>query len=485
MRILFVSAEVAPFAKVGGLADVAGALPKSIRAQGHDIRIIMPCYALVDERQHHLQTVLDPFPVASDTGPEPATVKEGRLGDVPVYFVQNARYFHRDMVYGYPDDLDRFTYFCRATVEAARRLGFQPDIVHCHDWHTAILPAWTGTILKDDPLFRNTASVFTIHNLAFQGWFDEQFRARWDLVPRQAVEHSVDGVSLYSTMALAIRYADVVNTVSETYAREILTPQYGENLDPLLRAYQHKLFGIINGIDYEFFNPATDRFIARNYDVDSLDRKVENKLALQRETGLTEGHTTPLIGVVGRLTDQKGFDLVAEVIDPLLEETTAQFVLLGTGDERYHRLFAEMERRHPSQAKVYIKFDAALAQRIYAGADIFLMPSRFEPCGLGQLISLRYGTVPLVRATGGLADTVIDYDPGTGNGTGFVFRHYNPFALAMTIGRALEVYRDQETWRAIMARGMRQDVSWNASARKYEELYHTAMQRRREAAGQE
>ncbi|MBI4491802.1 MAG: glycogen synthase GlgA [Chloroflexi bacterium] len=475
LKVLFVASEVAPYAKVGGLADVAGALPKALTALGHDVRLMMPRYSSIDEQRYPLSVAVDTFPVELDSAREFALLKETRLEGVPVYLLENGRYFQRENVYGYQDDLERFTFFCRAVPEAVRHLGWRPDVVHTNDWHTALVAAWLGTSLRADPFFGPTASVVTIHNLAFQGWFDEYFRARFNVVPRGLADQTVDGVSLYNALALAILHADVVNTVSETYAQEILTPAYGEHLDPLLRRRQDHLFGIINGIDYDFFNPATDRFIAQRYDASSLEKKSANKQALQQETGLAVDPRVPLIGVIGRLTDQKGFDLVAQMITPVLEERPFQLVLLGTGDERYHRLFRELAERHRDQAAVYLKFDAALAQRIYAGADMFLMPSRFEPCGLGQLISLRYGTLPVVRATGGLADTVQDYDPEAQTGTGFVFRAYNPFALTIAFARALEAYHQPATWRGLMARAMARDVSWSASARRYQELYEKAI----------
>lgn len=476
LNVLFVASEVAPFAKVGGLADVAGALPKALTAMGHDVRLIMPRYGSIDRSRYNISDTLHEFPVELDGTSELAQLAETRLDGVPVYMIDSARYFQRDKIYGYQDDLDRFMFFCRAVVEAVRRLGWRPDVIHTNDWHTALVAAWLGTTLREDPLFGATASVLTIHNLAFQGWFDEPYRARWNLIPRQLADRTVDGVSLYSAMALAIAHADVVNTVSETYAQEILTPAYGEKVDPLLRRRQDHLFGIINGIDYDFFNPATDRFLAQTYDATSLDKKGANKQALQQEAGLAVDPRAPLIGVVGRLTDQKGFDLVAQMVTPVLEEDPFQLVILGTGDERYHQLFQELVERHRDQAELYLKFDAALAQRIYAGADMFLMPSRFEPCGLGQLISLRYGTIPIVRATGGLADTIDDFDPQAETGNGFVFTAYNPFALTSAFTRALEAYRQPEVWRGLMSRAMARDVSWTASASRYQDLYEKAVE---------
>ncbi len=472
MRVLFVAAEVAPLAKVGGLADVAAGLPRALRALGHDVRLMLPRHAGLVPVVRSLGLV---FEARSDRGPERCELFEGDLHDVPLYLVGNERLLNRERIYGYQDDLDRYVFFSRAALEGVRALGWRPDLVHTHDWHTAIIPAWLHLTLRNDPFFGDAASVFTIHNLAFQGWFDEDFRRRFDVVPQQVVAVPRAGVDLHSTLALAVVYADAVNTVSETYAREILTPEYGEGVDALLRSRRDRLFGITNGIDYEVFDPATDTRIAARYSAADLSGKAVDKATLQREAGFPVVPDEMLVGMVSRLFDQKGLDLVQAALPELLAAGAFQMVLLGTGAERYERFFADLARRFPDRFAAYLTFDAALAERIYAGADLFLMPSRFEPCGLGQLIALRYGTVPLVRATGGLVDTVADLDERGDHGTGFVFREYTPEALRRTLLRASEVFRQPEVWQGLVRRGMQRDLSWTASAKQYERLYADAV----------
>ncbi|MBI2953776.1 MAG: glycogen synthase [Chloroflexi bacterium] len=476
LKVLFVAAEVAPYAKVGGLADVVGALPKALKGHGHDVRVEMPRYGTIDVGKYGLTDVLGNFPVSLDSQTEQVSAKSALMaGDIPVYFVENARYFSRDAVYGFPDDVERFIAFGRAALEVPKRLGWQPDIIHCNDWHTALVPYWIKTIYKDDPFYAKTATVFTIHNLAYQGIADGRYidMARIDR-GTYAAQHP-ELPNALNMLSMAILYADAINTVSPTYACEILTPEYGEGLDQLLSSRADRLFGILNGIDYDEFNPATDPRIPVNFDVSSIDKKVEDKYALQRECNMLVDKNVPLIGTVSRLADQKGFDLIARAVDPLMREINMQFVLLGTGEQKYHDLFHQIGERYSDRTGIFLKFDAALAQRIYAGSDMFLMPSRFEPCGLGQMISLRYGTVPVVRATGGLVDTIRDFDPRTGQGNGFVFHEYDSHALSIAIARAAESFKYPDSWRKVMKTGMEQDFSWGASATEYQELYEKAL----------
>lgn len=477
LKILLLAAEVVPFAKTGGLADVAGALPKAIHALGHDIRVAMPRYGRVDPIKFQLQEVLIPLDVPIHRTTEPARLLQGRIGaDIPVYLVDNAKYFDREGIYMYPDDADRFIFFCRAMLEALKLLEWQPDVIHCHDWHTAIVPNWLSTIYKDDPFFAETVTIYTIHNLAYQGIFGYRVLeiAGIDEWGFQYHSEMADLNEVVDLMARGIYWADLVSTVSETYAQEILKPEYGERLDPLLRDRRDRLFGILNGIDYDTTDPATDPHIAANYDASTLDRRLKNKLALQQEAKLPEDADVPLIGIISRLTDLKGFDILGSIIDHVLDQGI-QLVLMGTGDQHYHDLFGRMVLQYPQQAAIFLTFNAPLAQRIYAGSDMFLMPSRSEPCGTGQLIAMHYGSVPIVRATGGLADTVQDFDPRTGQGNGFVFKPYDRWALFAAIVRAVETYRYQEVWRQIQRRGMSADFSWARSARSYVDLYRRAI----------
>jgi starch synthase len=477
LRILLLSAEVVPFAKTGGLADVAGALPKAVRALGHDIRVAMPRYGRIDRDRFQMKELLPTFDVPIHRTSEPATLLEASISpDVPVYLVESAKYFDREGIYMYPDDADRFIFFCRAALEALKHLDWQPDIIHCHDWHTAIVPNWLKTIYHDDPFFAGTTTVYTIHNLAYQGIFGNRVLEIAGLDEWGFIYHPdmADLNEVVDLMGRGIYWADLINTVSKSYAQEILTPELGERLDPLLRDRRDRLFGILNGIDYETADPASDPHISANYTPATLDRRLQNKIALQREAGLAEDPDAPLIGVISRLTDSKGFDILSGAIDHILD-LGVQFVVVGTGDQHYHELFGRMVEQYPAQAAMFLTFNAPLTSRVFAGADMCLMPSRFEPCGTTQLVAMHYGCVPVVRSTGGLADTVADFDPSTGQGTGFAFRPYDRWALFAAVVRAIETYRHREVWRQIQLSGMHADFSWARSAQEYVDLYRRAL----------
>jgi starch synthase len=355
-------------------------------------------------------------------------------------------------------------------------------VIHCHDWHTGIVPNLLKTLYKGDPLFAQTASAFTIHSLQYQGIFGWRVLQVAGLAEYGFIYHPqiADLHQVVDMMARGIYYADVINTVSERYAQEIMTSEYGEKLDPILRDRRERVFGILNGIDQDIFNPATDPHIAAPFDASSLERRALNKTSLQRQARLPEKSDIPVISMISRLTDLKGFDLLAEMIDHLLE-MDVQFVLMGTGDQHYHELFTRVARTYPQQAAAFLTFDEPLAQTIYAGSDIYLMPSRVEPCGLTQMIAMRYGSVPVVRETGGLADTVQDWDPATGAGNGFVFRPYDRWALFAATVRAIETYRYKDNWRRLQLAGMGADYSWERSAQRYVELYGKAQEFRKQA----
>ena len=481
LKILLVSAEVAPFAKVGGLADVAGALPKALRALGHDVRVVMPRYGSIDVEKYGLRPVLRDLPVALAHQPVNATVLEGRIGeDVPIYFIDNAQFFGREGMYGFWDDDARFIYFSRAALEMLRPLGFQPDVIHVNDWHTAVIPNLLAK-LYSDPFYAAIATVLTIHNLAFQGVYGYGTLHLAELEPWGLIKSGIGGLDdIVNLLGRGVWFADAVNTVSNRYAEEILTPEYGEKMDPLLRVFKSKLHGIINGIDYEVFNPERDASIATRYDIATVEKKAENKRALQQEVGLPQNPSIPVIGLISRLYDQKGLDLIANIMWGLMR-LNLQLVVLGAGDSRYEEMFRANARDNPLKVSATIGFKPVLAQHIYAGSDMFLMPSRFEPCGLGQLISIRYGTIPIVRATGGLADTIQDWDPVRQTGNGFVFEAYDHWDLYAQVVRALETYRQPQQWRRLQANAMASDVSWTNSANKYVGLYRTAISRHAEA----
>ena len=476
LKVLILAAEIVPFAKVGGLADVVGALPKALQAFGHDVRLVMPRYRQVDPQHFQLSTVLDAVSVPMGSYQVQVEVRRSEIGNhIPVYMIDAPRYFDRENIYGYTDDGERFILFCRAALEAMRALDWSPDIVHCNDWHTGIVPNWMHTIYREDPFFANTATVYTIHNLAYQGIFGYRLlevagvASNGFLYPQIA-----ELANVVDIMGRGILFADAVTTVSERYAQEILTPTFGEKLDHMLRSRRDRLFGILNGVDYQEYNPATDRHIHTRYDANLLEKRAENKAALQEQVHLPVRPEVPMLSMISRLSDQKGFDLLSQIIQPLLAQGV-QFVLLGVGDQHYHEMFQSLAARYPEQVAIFLTFNTELRQRIYAGSDMFLMPSRFEPCGTSQMEAMRYGCVPIVRHVGGLADTVQEYNPLTGEGNGFVFNNYDPWEFFAAIVRALALYPFKDIWHTLQLRGMAADHSWRASAVRYVEVYRNAL----------
>ena len=469
MKILFVAAEATPLVKVGGLADVIGSLPKALVEIGHDVRVIMPRYGIIDPADFTTSSVIGNLNIAVMRRTERVSLKVTELGSkVKVYLVDSDDFRNSIEVYG-KGELERFFLFCRAVLDILPKLGWQPEIVHCHDWHTALIPLW---------LKRNNchyASIFTIHNLAYQGFFDGRFlidadlEKDWQLRPTDMPDPPLN------FMSQGILWADLVTTVSETYAKEILTPEYGVGLDRLLRYRQDRLFGVVNGLDYDEYNPATDDFIPAKYDVYTADKRIDNKRALQKRAGFAENVEVPLIGMVSRLDEQKGLDILTASFDILFQKAEAQMVILGRGREEYHNLLRQAASRYPKQLAVFIDFDDALARLIYAGCDMFLMPSRFEPCGLGQLIAMRYEAIPIVRHTGGLVDTVQDLTQDMSKGNGFVFQGYDSEAMLAAIQRAVNSYT-KKAWRNVMRRIMALDFSWQVSARRYESIYRKALE---------
>ncbi|RLC68136.1 MAG: starch synthase [Chloroflexi bacterium] len=479
LKILFLAAEAVPFAKVGGLADVAGSLPKAIRALGHDVRLMIPRYGTIRSDEFQFQKIGDRFPIPLGPGEEHVhligTALDVKDDDkLPVYLVWNERYFSsRDRVYGFEDDAQRFAVFGRASLAALRLLDWKPDVIHANDWHTGIVPTWLNTDGRTDPFYQDIATLFTVHNLTYQGISG---RLILTFAQMEHLKHlPVEEPGTVNWMAQGIAHADLINTVSRQYAQEILTPEMGMGLDPLLRERKDCLFGVINGIDYEHWDPSTDPHVIHRFDVDSLDRRATNKTALQQQARLAVQPDLPLIGMVTRLAEVKGMELMEPVLEWLLTQGDVQFVLLGTGQPQYHAMFERFQARFPNRMRAFLKFDEVLGRRIYAGADMFLMPSAVEPCGLGQMIAMHYGCVPVVRATGGLVDTVTDYTQKPGLGTGFTFQDYSPQACQDALQRALKTYRDKKAWRRLQQRGMRVDFSWSASAREYVKLYTRAI----------
>jgi starch synthase len=468
LKVLFVSAEVSPYAKTGGLADVAGSLPIALMGHGCDIRVAMPRYRQIDSPMDYVTD----FPVMLGRNRETCIVRKGGES-LPVYFIDSYRYFDREGVYCFFDDADRFAFLCVSILEMLPRIGFKPDIIHCNDWHTGPICMLLEKKYRGESFYSEMSTVYTIHNLRYQGNFPREAMRLFNVDDSVYTPGQAEFYGTFSFMKCGIVFAQKVNTVSSVYAEEIKTPMYGEGMEGVLKARAEDLTGILNGIDYDEFNPETDSRIYVKYNGRSIENKALNKRQLQKEMGLAE-EDVPLLGIVSRLSDQKGLDLVLENLQNIVNEG-AQFVLLGTGDPRYEDAFKEFAAKCPGSVAAAIKFDAGLAQKIYAGCDMFLMPSRFEPCGLGQMISLRYGTIPIVRATGGLAETVVDYNLDPVNGNGFSFREYSPDMFLDAVKRALRVYReDRRQWRMLVERAMTQDFSWKKSAEKYIELYEAA-----------
>jgi len=471
LKVLYAASEAVPFVKTGGLADVAFSLPRELKKLGIDVRVILPKYSQISKEFKENMTFLKSFNVPVGWRNQYCGIEYLELGEVPFYFVDNEYYFKRDGIYGFYDDGERYSYFCKSILEMIGNIDFYPDIIHCNDWHTGMISPLLYAHYKNNPKYSNIKTLFTIHNLKYQGVFPKEILG--DLLNLSMEYYNIDALEFYGGVSFikgGINYSDAVTTVSKTYAEEIQYPYYGEKLEGIIKARKEDLYGIINGIDYDLYNPEKDAHIFSKYNLDSFEKKVENKIELQRLLDLPQRRDTPLIGMVSRLVHMKGLDLVLNILDELLANDI-QMIILGTGDSYFESKFNEYCCRYPDKISVKILFDESLAHKIYAASDMFLMPSKFEPCGLSQMISLRYGTLPIVRETGGLKDTVIPYNEYTGEGNGFSFTNYNAHDMLYTIKRAISYYQDKGLWKNIVSNAMKGDYSWKKSAEAYKGLY--------------
>src|ERR1700756_2074780 len=486
MHIAFAASEGVPFSKTGGLADVVGALPRALAAQGHQVSVYLPRYrqTKLTSPKTIVRSVTVPF---DDQYRFCSVVEGGNNGGVRYYFVEYPAYFDREALYGtavgdYPDNAERFALYSRAVVEAAKIVG-PPQVFHCHDWQAGLVPVLLRTLYAEDPAFRDTATLFTIHNMGYQGLFPAEIlpllMLPWDLFTISKMEF----FGQVNFLKGALVFSDYVTTVSRRYSQEIQTTEYGFGLEGVLRNRAATVTGILNGVDYDVWSPEVDKFIAAKYSTADLTGKAKDKQDLLQTFGIVNADAKlPVIGIVSRFAAQKGFDLISQVMDRLAREDMI-LVVLGTGDKEYEEMFLRLQKQFPHKIAVKVVYDNTIAHKIEAGADMFLMPSRYEPSGLNQLYSLKYGTVPIVRATGGLDDTIEPWDARTGKGTGFKFYEYNGESLLLTVKAALQAFRDTGSWQILMRNGMARDFSWGASAKEYVKVYERARQARASSAG--
>lgn len=463
LKILFASYECAPFLKKGGLGDVALGLPKALTNLGVDCRVIMPKYQTIDEKKHKLKLLKKDIEVKLKNRKERFNLYVSKLPNskTPIYFIDH-RYFRFKHIFGYKNDVERFYIFSRLALEVMKADNFKADIIHCNDWQTGLTPLILKKLAEKDDFFKKTKSVYTIHNLAYQGKGHKDTLKQFDIEPKDLLDFG-----RVNSMAQGIVNSDLVTTVSNTYANEILTKEYGEGLEKILkkREKENKLVGIINGLDYKVFNSKTDSNIKHKYDLKTINKKSADKKELQKIFHMETGPNIPVISVISRLAKQKGLELILDSIEDIAK-LNCQFVLIGSGDPKYEKGFLEAQKKYPKVFGIKLGFNAKLAQEVYAGCDMFLMPSRYEPCGLGQLIAMRYGSVPVVRATGGLKDTVRNYK-NDGKATGFVFQKYDPVAMMKAVRKAVKIYNNKNAWDKLVKNCMAQDFSWEHAAREY------------------
>lgn len=497
-KILFVAPEAAPFVKAGGLGEVVFSLPRALEDLGYDVRVMIPLYAGVNKEKYALEMEYQGLnvPTGSESNDpnEPGHLicnvkkytpdgSENGHSPVTTYFLENQEYYEkRSNVYGYSDDVVRWNLLSRGVLEFLRlKSDWMPDIIVSNDWQTGFLSNYLKTTYKDDPSLSKIATVFIIHNLYYQGMFDHRYVSDMDYDDGQSPIPSFFDPRIYKIngMRRGIMYSDKINTVSPTYSREIMTKDYGELLEDLLKQKRAHVSGVLNGIDYELFNPETDVNLVSNYNYKKIEERVKNKLELQARFNLPQNKDIPLLCIASRFVEQKGFDLFFGFLEPVIRELKVQLVVLGSGDAKYMGYFNELSAKIPTQVSAHLNFDATLPRLIFGGADIILIPSKFEPCGLSQIEAMRYGVIPIVRKTGGLADSVTDFNPTTGKGTGFTFDHFDSLSLMLTIARALENYKNKPLWKKIQTQAMREDFSWSKSAEEYSKIFSKAISYRK------
>ncbi|MBP1743598.1 MAG: glycogen/starch synthase, ADP-glucose type [Firmicutes bacterium] len=471
LKVLLAASEAAPFIKTGGLADVAGSLPKELLKKGADVRVIIPKYSAIPDKYKDSMKYIGYTFVKLGWRNQYCGVFECVHEGITFYFIDNEYYFNREKIYGHYDEAEMFGFFCKAVLESLQVTGFQPDIIHCNDWHTGYIPALARINHGWDKYFNKIKFVYTIHNLQYQGIFPSGVLGEiLDIGYENFTADKLEFKGNVNFMKAGIVYSDLITTVSPSYAEEVKMHHYGEGLEGLLNARKDDLHGILNGLDYDEYNPETDRYIYKNYNIDNFKNKAFNKRSLQNELGLPVKADVPVMSLISRLVPQKGIELLEHVIEEIAA-MDMQFIILGTGDSKYEELFRHMEWKYPEKISANMMFNNQLSHRIYAGSDMFLMPSKFEPCGLSQLISLRYGTIPIVRETGGLKDTVKPFNDLTNEGNGFSFANYNAHDMLYTIQRAERFFQDKKIWHMLVKRSMEMDNSWGKSAEKYMELY--------------
>lgn len=481
MDILMVASEAVPFAKTGGLADVVGSLSKELERLGHNLKVVLPYYRTVKEGNFEVDHLKETIKIGIADREVEGEVLTARMGrDITVYLIKNDDYYDREGLYGtengdYGDNAERFTFFCKAALELPKMTGFKPDVIHCHDWQTGLIPVYLKTLFKSDSFYFPTRTVFTIHNLAYQGLFRSEDMPLtglpWDVFTPEGIEF----YGKINFLKAGIVYGDIINTVSKRYAQEILTEEFGYGLDGALRSRREDLYGILNGADYEEWNPENDEFIIRKYSREDPSGKRDCKRDIIKEFGLEIDDYTPVFGLVSRLAQQKGLDLVVDAAEEI--SRLGGLIILGKGDKDYERLVAGLGDRYPRRVGVKIGFDESLAHKITAGADFFLIPSQYEPCGLGAMYSLKYGTIPIVRATGGLDDIISEFNPRSGRGNGFKFPDLSGDSLISGIRTAMKGYRKEALWHKLMGNALACDYSWRRPAVEYEKLYRKALGR--------